>query len=66
MAAVRSFKPFLLGLQEKGVGMLWATHLVDIGSKNRGHAEVLGFARTVLTEQLAGLAICQVDGFDSP
>ncbi|KAL8376833.1 hypothetical protein RB595_007791 [Gaeumannomyces hyphopodioides] len=65
-ANFKAFKAFLLGLQEKGAGMLWATHLVDIGCKDPRYAQVLGFARTVRTEQLAELGTCQVDDFDSP
>lgn len=61
-----AFKSFLLGLQERGSGMLWATHLVDIGCRDPRYAQVLGFARTVRTEQLADLATCQVDNFDNP
>jgi acyl transferase domain-containing protein/SAM-dependent methyltransferase len=65
-ARYTAFKSFLLGLQEKGAGMLWATHLVDIGCRDPRYAQVLGFARTIRTEQLAELATCQVDDFDRP
>ncbi|TPX21015.1 hypothetical protein DIZ76_016915 [Coccidioides immitis] len=61
-----SFKTLLLGLQEHGSGMLWATHLIDIGCRDLRYAQVLGLARTIRTEQLADLAICQVDAFDNP
>lgn len=61
-----SFKAFLLGLQDRGVGMLWVTHLVDIGCRDPRYAQVLGLSRTIRTEQLADLATCQVDSFDSP
>lgn len=65
-ATFKAFKPFLLGLQEKGAGMPWATHLGEIGCKDPRYAQVLGFARAVRTEQLAELATCQVYHFDSP
>lgn len=58
-----AFKTFLLGLQDKGAGMLFATQLVDIGCRDPRYAQVLGFARTIRTEQLAELATCQVDDF---
>ncbi|KAJ9206236.1 hypothetical protein DTO021D3_4917 [Paecilomyces variotii] len=61
-----SFKTFLLSLQGRDAGMLWATHLVDIGCHDPRYAQVLGFARTVRTEQLADLATCQVDSFENP
>ncbi|RMZ82891.1 hypothetical protein DV737_g1950, partial [Chaetothyriales sp. CBS 132003] len=61
-----AFKSFLLGLQEKGAGMLWATHIVDIGCCDPRYAQVLGLARTIRTEQLAELGTCQVDDFHSP
>ncbi|KJF61407.1 polyketide synthase [Coccidioides immitis RS] len=61
-----SFKTLLLGLQEHGSGMLWATHLIDIGCRDPRYAQVLGLARTIRTERLADLAICQVDAFDNP
>jgi acyl transferase domain-containing protein/SAM-dependent methyltransferase len=64
-ARFTQFKTFLLGLQEKGSGMLWATHLVDIGCRDPRYAQVLGFARTIRTEQLAVLATCQVDDYDN-
>ncbi|EQL01609.1 Beta-ketoacyl synthase [Ophiocordyceps sinensis CO18] len=61
-----AFKRFLLGLQERGSGMLWATHLVDIGCRDARYAQVLGLARSIRTEQLADLATCQVDDLDNP
>ncbi|KAE8413499.1 hypothetical protein BDV36DRAFT_304027 [Aspergillus pseudocaelatus] len=61
-----SFKAFLLGLQNRDAGMLWATHLIDIGCRDPRYAQVLGLARTIRTEQLANLATCQVDSFDNP
>ncbi|KAJ9306417.1 hypothetical protein DTO217A2_4156 [Paecilomyces variotii] len=61
-----SFKTFLLSLQGRDAGMLWATYLVDIGCHDPRYAQVLGFARTVRTEQLADLATCQVDSFENP
>jgi hypothetical protein len=64
-ARFTQFKAFLLGLQEKGSGMLWATHLVDIGCRDPRYAQVLGFARTIRTEQLAVLATCQVDDYEN-
>ncbi|KAJ5385785.1 polyketide synthase [Penicillium cosmopolitanum] len=60
-----SFKTFLLSLQERDAGMLWVTHLIDIGCRDPRYAQVLGFARTVRTEQLADLATCQVDCLDN-
>lgn len=61
-----SFKTFLLGLQERRSGMLWATHLIDIGCRDPRYAQFLGLARTIRTEQLAEIAICQVDAFENP
>ncbi|KAK3317264.1 putative polyketide synthase [Cercophora scortea] len=58
-----AFKSFLLGLQERGSGMLWATQLIDIGCADPRYAQVLGLARTIRTEQLAELAVVQVDSF---
>ncbi|KNG85249.1 putative polyketide synthase [Aspergillus nomiae NRRL 13137] len=64
-ASYLSFKAFLLGLQERDAGMLWATHLIDIGCCDPRYAQVLGLARTIRTEQLADLATCQVDSFEN-
>ncbi|EZF68429.1 hypothetical protein H105_08950 [Trichophyton soudanense CBS 452.61] len=59
------FKTFLLGLQDRDAGMLWVTHLIDIGCKDPRYAQILGLSRTIRTEQLADLATCQVDSFES-
>ncbi|KAH9827374.1 Polyketide synthase [Teratosphaeria destructans] len=61
-----ALKKFLLGLHEKGAGLLWATHLVDIGCQDPRYGQVLGFARSVRTEQLADFATCQVDDLARP
>jgi SAM-dependent methyltransferase len=61
-----AFKAFLLGLQDRDAGMLWATHLIDIGCRDPRYAQVLGLARTIRTEQLADLGTCQIDSFDNP
>ncbi|EFQ96996.1 fatty acid synthase S-acetyltransferase [Nannizzia gypsea CBS 118893] len=60
-----SFKAFLLCLQDRDAGMLWVTHLIDIGCNDPRYAQILGLSRTIRTEQLADLAICQVDSFES-
>ncbi|KAM4058125.1 KR domain-containing protein [Hirsutella rhossiliensis] len=60
-----AFRAFLLQLQRTGGGMLWATHLVDIGCRDPRYAQVLGLARSVRTEQSIDLATCQVDEFDN-
>ncbi|KAH1426141.1 hypothetical protein KXW31_006867 [Aspergillus fumigatus] len=59
------FKSFLLGLQDRNAGMLWTTHLIDIGCRDPRYGQVLGLARTIRTEQLADLGTCQIDSFDS-
>jgi acyl transferase domain-containing protein len=60
-----SFKAFLLSLQDRDAGMLWVTHLIDIGCRDPRYAQVLGLSRTIRTEQLADLATCQIDSFDN-
>ncbi|KAG6168183.1 Type I Iterative PKS [Claviceps purpurea] len=61
-----AFKKFVLGLQMNGCGMLWATHLVDMGCLDPRYAQVIGLARTLRTEQTAdAMATCQVDDFNN-
>ncbi|KAG5979866.1 Type I Iterative PKS [Claviceps digitariae] len=57
------FKSFILGLQNNGCGMLWATHLVDIGCRDPRYAQSVGLARTIRTEQMTMMATCQVEDF---
>ncbi|KAG6011444.1 Type I Iterative PKS [Claviceps lovelessii] len=57
------FKAFILGLQDNGHGMLWATHLVDIGCRDPRYAQAVGLARTIRTEQMTTMATCQVEDF---
>jgi len=58
-----SFKAFLHGL--RGGGILWVTHLSEIGCRDPRYAQVLGLARVIRSEMLADFATCQVDDFDS-
>ena len=59
-----SFKTFIHSLRDEGI--LWVTHLTEIGCRDPRYAQVLGFSRSIRSEQLADLAICQVDNFDEP
>ena len=58
----QSFKTFLHSL--RGGGILWLTHLSEIGCRDPGYAQVLGLARVIRSEMLADFATCQVEHFE--
>ena len=59
-----SFQTFIHSL--RGVGILWVTHLTDIGCCDPRYAQVIGLARVIRSETLADFATCQVDSFHNP
>ena len=63
-AQYSTFKTFIHSLRDQGI--LWVTHLTEIGCRDPRYAQVLGLSRSIRSEQLADLATCQVDSFDDP
>jgi hypothetical protein len=59
-----SFQAFVHSL--RGAGILWVTHLTDIGCCDPRYAQVIGLARVIRSETLADFATCQVDSFHNP
>jgi acyl transferase domain-containing protein len=58
-----TLKQFLLRIQD--VGIIWLTHLSQLGCRNPAYAPILGYARTARSELLIDFATCEVDNFDS-
>ncbi|KAH0435679.1 polyketide synthase [Colletotrichum camelliae] len=57
----RAFQGLLKELSSSGAGMLWVTHLSQVGCKDPRFAQIIGTARTIRTESLLDLATCEVD-----
>ncbi|KAI8241966.1 hypothetical protein K4K55_011505 [Colletotrichum sp. SAR 10_96] len=57
----KAFQGVLEELSSSGAGMLWITHLSQIGCRDPRFAQIIGTARTIRTESLLDLATCEVD-----
>lgn len=55
----QSLKDFLHNLKDAGI--LWLTHLSELGCRDPRHAQVFGLARVIRSEMLAEFATCEVD-----
>ncbi|KAF5019294.1 hypothetical protein F66182_8712 [Fusarium sp. NRRL 66182] len=60
-----AFQSILEGLGTSAAGMLWVTHLCQIGGKDPRFAQIIGTARTIRTESLLDIATCEVDNLSS-
>ena len=58
------FKDFLHNL--KDAGLLWLTHLSELGCRDPRYAQIFGLARVIRSEMLAEFATCEVDDFSNP
>lgn len=58
----QALKVFLQGLGDAGI--LWITHVSEVGCRDPRYAQVLGLARAVRSEMLIDFATCEVDEFD--
>ncbi|KAF4976126.1 hypothetical protein FZEAL_7145 [Fusarium zealandicum] len=56
-----AFQGILEGLSASGAGMLWVTHLSQVGCKDPRFSQIIGTARTIRTESLLDLATCEVE-----
>nr|ALQ32761.1 putative polyketide synthase [Fusarium aywerte] len=61
----KAFQGILEGAGTSGAGMLWVTHLCQVGCKDPRYAQIIGTVRTIRTESLLDIATCEVDHLDS-
>ncbi|KAI0440573.1 fatty acid synthase S-acetyltransferase [Xylaria telfairii] len=59
-----SLKKFLVRMQDSSAGILWATMLCQMGSRDPGYASVIGFARVMRSELLLDFATCELESRD--